>query len=82
MEYLRLREKGNANIKEIRIKGRSNLTSSLCVNRLNMKKYPSNNNTLSYLKYFLKIHKYKFHPTEDTILSQDNTKMYTKEYTI
>jgi len=36
---------------------------------------------LLYVKYFLKIHKYKFHLTEDNTLSQDNTKnVYKMHY--
>jgi len=38
MEYSRIRENENANIDEIRIKGRSMLTSSRCVNQLDMQK--------------------------------------------
>lgn len=38
MEYLRIREKENANINEITIKKTSKLTSFLCVNQLAMQK--------------------------------------------
>lgn len=38
MKYLRIREKENANINEIRIKGRSMLTTYHCVNQLDMQK--------------------------------------------
>jgi hypothetical protein len=36
MEYLRIRKKENANINEIRIKGRSILTSSRFVNQVDL----------------------------------------------
>lgn len=38
VKYLRIREKENANKSEIRIKGTSILTSSRCLNELDMQK--------------------------------------------